>query len=155
MRRILRQPDTQPDTWRYPGEPAEPGDPQVVPLATLLAQDPAQVTGAVLLTPADEVEKLAPYVGRLQLVVVEFPGPGEGRGFSQGRLLRQRLGFKGELRARGAGVKQDKIFLMARCGFDAFELPPTEKEDEARRALARYSVAYQGGDGRIPVRRRA
>jgi uncharacterized protein (DUF934 family) len=86
---------------------------------------------------------------------VDFPAFGEGRGFTQGRLLRQRYHFTGELRARGAGVKQDRLLLLARCGFDAFDLAAGENELEARQALSRYSVAYQGGDPSIPLRRRA
>jgi phosphoadenosine phosphosulfate reductase len=97
----------------------------------------------VRLAPAESVESLADVLPKLVLVAVEFPSVGDGRGFSYGRLLRDRLGFKGELRAVGGGVKQDKIFLLARCGFDSFELPPTEKEDEALAALRRYDVVYQ------------
>ena len=37
-----------------------------------------------------------------------------------------RFGFNGELRAVGAGVRQDLMFLLARCGFDAFELAAGE-----------------------------
>ena len=55
-------------------------------------------------------------------------------------MLRDRLKFTGELRAVGGGVKQDKIFLLARCGFESFELPPEEKADEALAALRRYDV---------------
>jgi uncharacterized protein (DUF934 family) len=77
-------------------------------------------------------------------VAIEFPSAGEGRGFSQARLLRSaRFGFKGELRAVGAGVKQDLIFIMARCGIDAFELAEGQKVEEALRAFQRYTVAYQ------------
>ncbi len=63
---------------------------------------------------------------------------------ARARLLRSaRFGFKGELRAVGAGVKQDLLFIMARCGLDAFELAPGQKLEEALRAFERYTVAYQ------------
>jgi uncharacterized protein (DUF934 family) len=97
----------------------------------------------VRLSPADAVEDLAADIQRLSLVAAEFPTPGEGRGYSQGRLLRSRLQFKGELRAVGAGVKQDLLFILSRCGFDSFELAPGQKIEEALAALQRYSVAYQ------------
>jgi len=97
----------------------------------------------VRLTPLDAVAELAADLARLSLVAVEFPNPGDGRGYSQGHLLRERLAFSGELRAVGAGVRQDLVFPLARCGFDAFELAPGEDADAARRALARYDVAYQ------------
>jgi len=97
----------------------------------------------VRLSPADAVEDLAEDIQRLSLVAAEFPTPGEGRGYSQGRLLRSRLQFKGELRAVGAAVKQDLLFILSRCGFDSFELAPGQKVEAALAALERYSVAYQ------------
>src|SRR5262249_6163105 len=100
----------------------------------------------VRLSPADAVEDLAQDIQRLALVAAEFPGPGDGRGYTQGRLLRSRYHFKGELRAVGAGVKQDLLFIMSRCGFDAFDLATGQKIDEALKALERYSVAYQPGE---------
>lgn len=158
QRRILRLDTSVPDRWRYPGEPAAATDPQVLPLAQLLAAAKAQEALpqhlGVLLAPADAVEDLAPFLQQISLVVVDFPGFGEGRGFSQGRLLRQRYHFTGELRGRGAGVKQDKLLLLARCGFDAFDLAPGENEEEARQGLSRYSIAYQDGDPSLPLRRR-
>jgi uncharacterized protein (DUF934 family) len=63
------------------------------------------------------------------------------------------LGFKGELRAVGDGVKQDKIFLLARAGFESFVLPPTEKADEALAAFRRYDVVYQPGTPVEGIRR--
>jgi uncharacterized protein (DUF934 family) len=47
------------------------------------------------------------------------------------------------LRAVGAAVKQDLLFIMSRCGFDSFELAPGQKIDEAVGSLDRYTVAYQ------------
>ena len=157
-RRILKLDASVPDSWRYPGEPATPTDPQVLLLAQLRTKAQAQEALpehlGVLLAPADAVEDLAPLLQHLSLVVVDFPGFGEGRGFSQGRLLRQRYRFTGELRARGTGVKQDKLLLLARCGFDAFDLAAGEREAEARLGLSRYNVAYQDGDPSPPLRRR-
>jgi uncharacterized protein (DUF934 family) len=97
----------------------------------------------VRVAPADRVEDLAPHLAQVAWVAIEFPGPGEGRGYSYARLLRQRYGFKGEIRAVGAAVKQDLLFFMARCGFDAFELVPGQNLEEARRALHRFTLAYQ------------
>jgi uncharacterized protein (DUF934 family) len=158
MRQILRQRELTADRWRYPGEPGD--GPQVRTLAELLAMTAgtaqatstaeataaAQAAGApdtgVLLGPADELEPLAPWIARLALVVVHFEKNGDGRGFSQGQLLRQRYGYRGELRAQGA-VKRDQVFLLARCGFDAFDLDPAEDPQAALAQLGRFSVAYQ------------
>src|SRR6202022_1090692 len=89
------------------------------------------------------VEDLAEDIQRLSLLAAEFPTAGEGRGYTQGRLLRSRLQLKGEVRGGGAAVKQDLLFILARSGFDSFELAPGQKVEEALRALERYSVAYQ------------
>ena len=98
------------------------------------------------------MEDLETWSARLALVAIEFPTPGEGRGYSQARLLRSRLAFKGELRAVGAAVKQDLLFIMARVGFDAFELAPGQDFTAAGAALERYSVAYQPGEPHPAVR---
>jgi uncharacterized protein (DUF934 family) len=128
-----------------------------VPLAALRAE-PERWRGhrgglGVRLAPADAIEDLAAELPLLSVIEVEFPNAGEGRGYSQARLLRERLGFRGELRAVGDGVRQDRLFLLARCGFDAFELAPGENPEAARRALARYDVAYQPGSSLLEMRR--
>jgi phosphoadenosine phosphosulfate reductase len=159
MRRILRRHDWSRgsgdvlsgevvgDEWRLFGEEIADTDAVIVPLAELRKDTAAWLARpgrlGVRLAPSESVESLADVLPRIALVAVEFPGVGEGRGFSYGRLLRDRLNFKGELRAVGGAVKQDKIFLLARCGFDSFELPPEEKADEALAALHRYDVVYQ------------
>jgi uncharacterized protein (DUF934 family) len=56
-------------------------------------------------------------------------------------LLRDRYAFAGELRATGY-VRRDQLFFMARCGFNAFELPEEELAAGAA-ALATFSAAYQ------------
>ncbi|HEY3786791.1 MAG TPA: DUF934 domain-containing protein [Steroidobacteraceae bacterium] len=153
MRSILRRRELLTDEWRYHSEIDTPealiSGAVIVPLVQFRANRDfwLQRAGAlgVRLSPVDNVEELAPDVSRLGLVAAEFPGPADGRGFSQARILRTRLGFQGELRAIGAGVKQDLIFLMVRCGFDSFELAPGETVDSALRAYTRYTVAYQPG----------
>jgi uncharacterized protein (DUF934 family) len=159
MRYILRRREIVADDWRHLGEELAEGAPVILPLAELRA-GAARWAGwrgrlGVRLAPADPVEDLAADLPRLSLVAVEFPNAGDGRGYSQGRLLRTRLGFRGELRAVGAGVKQDQVFLLARCGFDALELAAGEDVEAARRALTRYTVAYQPGSAGVdPGRQR-
>jgi uncharacterized protein (DUF934 family) len=150
MRRILKRREVVEDEWHYLGE--EGADVTgslalVVPFAefrTNIAKWRAhQGRLGVRLAPADAVEDLSDDVSRLALVAVEFPSPGEGRGYSQARLLRSRLQFKGELRAVGPAVKQDLLFIMSRCGFDSFDLAPGQTIETALEALKRYTVAYQ------------
>jgi len=98
---------------------------------------------------------LASDLDRCALIAVEFPAPTEGRGYTQGRLLRGRFGFARELRAVGAAVRRDLIFALARCGFDAFEAAAGEDLEACARALERYTVAYQtGAPGSLTLRRR-
>jgi uncharacterized protein (DUF934 family) len=157
MRHILRRRELVADDWRYPGEESGEGDPVIVPFAQLKG-DPLQWqrrTGPLgaRLSPADLVEELTPLLPCLALIALEFPNPGDGRGYSQARLLRGRLGFRGELRAVGAGVRQDQAFLLTRCGFDSLEPPPGVDLEAMGRALARYDVAYQPGAPQMELRR--
>jgi uncharacterized protein (DUF934 family) len=148
MRTILRRRELVADGWAYPGEEAPAGTPLIVPLAALRAGNAPRASDVplgVLLAPADDVEELTPELPRLALIAIEFPNFGDGRGYSQARLLRTRLGFTGELRAVGAGVREDQVFLMARCGFDSLQLAEGQDPRAAQRALGRYSVAYQPG----------
>ena len=157
MRHILRQREWRADDWHYPGEACTEADPLIVPLAQLRS-DAAQWQSragplGVRLGPADAVDELAALLPRLALIAVEFPSPGDGRGYSQARLLRGRFGFRGELRAVGAGVRQDQAFLLARCGFDCLEPPEGVDPEALRLALRRYDVAYQPGAAQPELRR--
>jgi uncharacterized protein (DUF934 family) len=156
MRRILRRREIVADDWQHLGEDAADGAALIVPLTELRKDRERwwQWRGrlGVRLTPVDRVEELTEELPRLDLVAVEFPNPGDGRGYSQGRLLRERFGFSGELRAVGAGVKQDLVFHLARCGFDALELAAGEDVAAAQRAWQRYEVGYQPGDARLRLR---
>ena len=76
----------------------------------------------LLLSPPDDVKSVASDLVNFELVAVHFPKFTDGRGYSTARLLRERLGWQGELRATG-DVLRDQLFLMARCGFDSFALP--------------------------------
>lgn len=157
MRRILRRRELVDDPWRYLGEEGVSSEAAaggnralIVPFAefrtNLERWRSYQGPLGIRLSPADKVEDLAADIQRLSLVAAEFPSPGEGRGYTQGRLLRSRYQFRGELRAVGAGVKQDLLFILSRCGFDSFELASGQKVDEALKALERYSVAYQAAE---------
>ncbi|HSY08766.1 MAG TPA: DUF934 domain-containing protein [Steroidobacteraceae bacterium] len=150
MRRVLRRREIIADDFRhFEGDPEAPPEARglIIALAQLRAH-PQRWSGyaeplGVRIGPADKVEELASELQRFALIAVEFPSPGEGRGYTQGRLLRARFGFSGELRALGPAVKRDLIFALARCGFDTFEVAAGEDLEACARALDRYSVAYQ------------
>lgn len=76
-------------------------------------------------------------------VDLSFPKFNDGRAFSQAVLLRQRLGFKGEIRATG-DVLIDQLVQMQRSGFDVAVLREDQNPDIAQRQFDRYSAFYQG-----------
>src|SRR5258707_10937620 len=144
MRKTLWRRELRADGWRYPGESGD-GQPVLTLPELLQAAAEGRVGPAgvgVGLGPTDDGEMLAPLIGRLAPIVVQFGKSRDRRGFSQAQLLRQRLGYGAELRAGGV-VKRDHLFLLARCGFDAFDLDPGEHLQPALAQLGRYSVAYQ------------
>lgn len=105
---------------------------------------------AVRLEPGDDARDLIPHLGRIQLIEVNFPVFGDGRGYSAARILRE-AGYQGELRAVG-DVLVDQLAYLRRCGFDAFapEVPldPTDAEN----AFGRYAEVYQPtADGRAAI----
>ena len=79
----------------------------------------------LVLEPTDDLALLAAAVGLARVIAVNFPKFSDGRSYSTARLLRERYGYKEELRAVGE-VARDHLYAMAQCGFDAFELRPGE-----------------------------
>ncbi|WP_165219739.1 DUF934 domain-containing protein [Affinirhizobium pseudoryzae] len=108
-----------------------------------LADTSNEVGFGVLVKPADDVRRLEPYLYRLELVAVEFPAFNDGRGFSHASLLRDRLGYKNELRAVG-DVLIDQVPLMLRCGFDSFAVTnATALKRLSENRLPGIAVHYQ------------
>ncbi|MBL8661029.1 MAG: DUF934 domain-containing protein [Rhodospirillales bacterium] len=128
------------------------GQPVIVSLARWRAER-ADLLGrntplGVRLESNESAAALADDVGRLALIAIAFPTFRDGRGFSTARLLRERYGFSGELRAVG-NVFRDQFLFMHRCGFDAYEVADAAEAEAFAAALASFSVFYQStGDGR-------
>jgi uncharacterized protein (DUF934 family) len=95
------------------------------------------------------LDDLVPWLDRLASVALVFPSFRDGRAYSQARLLRERHGYRGELRATGQ-VLRDQFLFMLRAGFDAFEVKKQSDAEAFVSTVKRYSVFYQPtGDGRI------
>jgi uncharacterized protein (DUF934 family) len=94
------------------------------------------------LEPADDPAKLEADLFEASRVEVHFPKFGDGRGYSLARLLRQRYGYTGELRAVGQFTR-DHLAFMERVGFDAFELREGEDAEEALASFGDFSAWYQ------------
>ena len=96
----------------------------------------------VWLTPGDEPGLLAADTATLPLIAIQFPQFADGRGYSSARLLRERYGFAGELRAIGE-VMRDQLFYLERVGFNAFAIKAGKSIEDALRAFGDFSDAYQ------------
>lgn len=93
-------------------------------------------------------ELIAKDIGHFTLVALEFPKFRDGRAYSYARLLRERYGFEGELRAVG-DVLLEQLLFMLRTGFNAFQLDSADPLKDYHTAVADFSVWYQPtGDGR-------
>jgi len=98
-----------------------------------------------------DIEELAPYLSRLAAVALVFPAFKDGRAYSQARILREQLKYRGELRATGQ-VLRDQFLFMQRAGFNSFEVRKEADAVAFAETLKRYTVFYQPtGDGRVTV----
>src|SRR6202040_857204 len=105
--------------------PIPDGLPVIVPAARFLA-DAEEILrrdapAGVLWPNNRRVAELAPYLDRLAVIVLMFPNFKDGRGYSQARLLRERHGYRGELRAAGQ-ILRDQFLFLVRAGFDALDV---------------------------------
>jgi uncharacterized protein (DUF934 family) len=99
----------------------------------------------------EEVEALTYDLPEISVVALVFPKFGDGRAYSYARLLRERFGFKGEVRAVG-DVLREQAGFMVRCGFDAFEPADGSTVEDWERAARRFRHVYQRStDGRRPA----
>ena len=97
-------------------------------------------TPGVWLWPEDEPEALITAVPTLPIIAVHFPVFTDGRGYSHGKLLRERLGYAGELRATG-DILRDQIYFLSKCGFSSFALRADQNPEACLAALNDYSWA--------------
>ena len=152
---LVKQGRIATDLFVHVADGAElPGDGAVLVLAARFLEDPEALLRrpgklGVIWPNSRDLDDLVPYLDRLAVVALVFPTFRDGRAYSQARLLRERHGYDGELRATGQ-VLRDQFVFMLRAGFDAFEVKK-ESDAEAFAATAkRYSVFYQPtGDGRV------
>jgi uncharacterized protein (DUF934 family) len=131
-----------------------PGDGAILVSAARFLEDPEAVlkhagkVGVVWPNNRD-LDDLVPYLDRLAAVALVFPSFRDGRAYSQARLLRERHGYDGEMRATGQ-VLRDQFVFMSRAGFDALEVKKDADADAFAETMKRYSVFYQPtGDGRV------
>jgi len=94
---------------------------------------------------------IADDIAHFAVIALEFPKFTDGRAYSSARLLRERYGYEGELRAV-SNVLRDQFLFMQRCGFDSYEVKDAKAAEAWAQAIAAITVAYQpGADARRPA----
>jgi uncharacterized protein (DUF934 family) len=171
MARIIKQGEVREDTWKVvvlaenetPESVRLPVGPLLVPVAVwrarredLIAREWEHGWPLGVWLAADEgPEAIAGDLDDFTVVGVQFSKFSDGRGYSTARLLRDRYGFRGELRAFG-DVLQDQLFYLQRVGFDAFAVRADRNIVEALHGLRDFTAAYQHAhDAGGPLHRRA
>lgn len=145
------------DRWRFlaDDEPLPPDGPVVVSLERWQREQNLLLSRkgplGIRLKAGQHPKTIAADVCRFELIALEFPKYTDGRAYSYARHLRERGGYKGELRAVGQ-VLRDQLLFMHRCGFDAYEIDRPDALEVWRKALGEISVFYQPtADGRPTV----
>ena len=127
-----------------------PAVPEIA-IADWIAAPDAISAKAALVIPNDfAVDAITNDLSQFEIIILELPNFKDGRVFSQARLLRDRFGFKGEVRARGE-ILWDQISYLMRCGVDAFEASGPNGAN-VNAALTEFTYAYQtSADNRSPI----
>ncbi|MBB3182584.1 uncharacterized protein (DUF934 family) [Halomonas fontilapidosi] len=143
------------DSWvRHDDETAPAQGPALVPLAVWQAAGRRDDLAPWLSSDTELTPALAAELQEAPLVAIDFPKFTDGRGYSIARLLRERHGYRGQIRAVG-DVLIDQLFYMSRCGVNAFSLREDQVVEDALRALYTFSRGYQPGtDDPEPLFRR-
>jgi len=120
--------------------------PSIISFARL-ERDAASLAGrnaalGVIVPQGLDPEKLAPHLDRLAVVVVQFPKFRDGRSFTTARILRERYGYKGEIRAAGH-ILPDQYVLLLRVGVSSVELAEGADPKRWEEAMGLYHIAYQ------------
>ncbi|MGR2737002.1 DUF934 domain-containing protein [Billgrantia sp. Q4P2] len=123
-------------------EAALPDSPAIVPLARWQALEGSRELAPWLASDTELTPELAEKLAGAPLIAIDFPKFTDGRGYSLARLLRERYGYEGEIRAIG-DVLVDQVFFLTRCGFDALSLREDQWLEDALQALNAFSRAYQ------------
>ncbi|WP_322050845.1 DUF934 domain-containing protein [Paraburkholderia bannensis] len=169
MALIIKNREIVEDSWQVvraaedgvlPDVAALPAGKVLVPFAYFQANREALVAArgkdelGVWLAPDSEPADVVAEFDAVALIAVDFPVFRDGRGYSIARLLRERYGYKGEIRAIG-DVLRDQLRFYERCGFDAYALRADKDINDALKAFTEFTVQYQGAfDEPSPLFRR-
>ena len=154
MSKIIKNGQVIDDAWlvlklteeQTPESVTLPDAPTLLPLAVWLARKEEilarrQPVG-IWLESSEGPETIADDLQHFTIIGVNFPKFADGRGYSTARLLRERFAYSGEIRALG-DVLRDQLFLLRRCGFDAFAVRQDKDIEAALAGLNAFSESYQ------------
>ena len=154
MSKIIKNGQVIDDTWlvlkltegQTPEAITLPDAPTLLPLAVWQARKDEilarrQPVG-IWLESSEGPEAIADDLAHFTVIGVNFPKFADGRGYTTARLLRERFAYTGEIRALG-DVLQDQLFLLKRCGFDAFAVREGKDIDAALAGFKAFSESYQ------------
>ena len=136
-------------------EDALPDGPVIVSLERWQAEREAlrarNTPVGVRLQSGQEPSPIAEDLDNIDVVALEFPTYRNGRGYSYARLLRERHGYKGEIRAVG-NVLRDQFQFMVRCGIDALEVTDNITPEIWKENVGSFTLFYQpAADGKDTV----
>ncbi|PCJ32359.1 MAG: oxidoreductase [Alphaproteobacteria bacterium] len=143
------------DNWtHYSGEGDLPEGDLIVSLDLWQEMDLSGRNIGLQLEPDDMLSDIKDDLHHFDLIAINFPTFADGRGYSMAKILRDRLGYKKEIRAVG-DVMRDQLFYLQRCGFNAFEIKAGRDIVDALDAFEDFSVKYQtSSDEDVPLYRR-
>lgn len=108
----------------------------------------------VRIAPSEDVNRLKTHLHQLDLVVLAMNPFTDGRSFSQSRILREQLGYQGEIRASGDFLR-DQMYSLQRLGVDSFEFAEGTHLEDRLKAFSEFTVIYQAAqDEPQPLYRR-
>lgn len=118
--------------------------PSIIPLGPYLADADTKASGniGVFLENDTDLIEVAEQLLDAPVIAINFPGFMDGRGFSIARLLRERYGYQGEIRAVGHVIR-DQLTYLKRCGFTSFCFAEDVDVNAALNSLNDFTEAYQ------------
>lgn len=147
------------DSWQHVPPDAALPDGDIILTLEAWQEKREELTGrnsrvGIKLEPGVDLSDIKDFLEDIDLIAINFPTFGDGRGYSHAKILRDRYGFAGEIRAVG-DVLQDQIFYLQRCGFNSYEVRVDRNMTEALDAFDDFTVIYQvSADEKLPLYRR-
>lgn len=153
---LLKDGQNSNDTWQHLNDDDTLPSGPIIVSVTRWHRDRASLAArnmplGLQLDAGAEPAKLADDLHRFSVICLQFDSFTDGRPYSQACLLRERYGYRGELRARG-NILRDQFDFMRRYGIDALEITKEADALAWQDAVAEIDIYYQPtGDTRPTI----